>query len=167
MNTNETIFRPNDVTFFQVDSITHAHRQVGELNDIFQVGARYHISATVCCLANRVQLSSPSRSLNMIATTIDFESHCRSHLDRFFAAHPDAIMEKRAHKALRLLRASETPLQGKTEGWAAGIIYAVATDGRIPCGVPDILNADFERFMGVTMSTVRTRAARVNDVIRV
>ena len=101
----------------------------------------------------------------MPATTTAFESECRSHLDRFFAAYPNAALEKQVHKALRLLRASEKPLQGKTEGWAAGIIYAVANDGRFPCGVPDILNADFERFMGVTMNTVRTRAARVKDVI--
>jgi len=101
----------------------------------------------------------------MSATTTTFESNCREHLDRFFAAYPNAALEKQTHKALRLLRASEKPLQGKPEGWAAGIIYAVANDGGIPCGVPDILNADFERFMGVTMSTVRTRAARVRDVI--
>jgi hypothetical protein len=38
----------------------------------------------------------------MNATTPEFEADCRAHLDRFFAAHPDATMEKRAHKALRL-----------------------------------------------------------------
>jgi len=101
----------------------------------------------------------------MTATTTDFEAQCRKHLDRFFAAHPNAAMEKQVHKALRMLRASEKPLQGKTEGWAAGIIYAVANDGRFPCGLPDILNADFERFMGVTMSTVRSRAARVKELM--
>jgi hypothetical protein len=106
-----------------------------------------------------------SESGIMNATTTDFETQCRKHLDRFFAAHPNAALEKQSHKALRLLRACEKPLQGKPEGWAAGIIYAVATDGRIPCGVPDILNADFERFMGVTMSTVRTRAARAKELI--
>ena len=101
----------------------------------------------------------------MVATTTAFETECRLHLDRFFAAYPNAALEKQVHRALRLLRASEKPLRGKPEDWAAGIIYAIATDGRIPCGVPDILNADFERFMGVTMNTVRTRAARVKDVI--
>ncbi len=90
---------------------------------------------------------------------------CRAQLDRFFAAHPDATMRKRAMKALRILRGSEKPLKGKPEGWAAGIIYAVATDGHIPCGVPGLLNAEFEQLMGVTMGTARYRAARVMDLL--
>lgn len=101
----------------------------------------------------------------MTATDHAFESACREHLNRFYAAHPDAVMQKRALKALRLLRASEKPLVGRAEGWAAGIIYAVATDGCIPCGVPGVLNSEFERFMGVTMSTVRHRAARVKALL--
>ena len=101
----------------------------------------------------------------MTATDPAFESACRRHLDRFFTAHPDLVLQQRTLKALRLLRASDRPLAGKTEGWAAGIIYAVATDGRIPCGVPGVLNREFERLMGVTMSTVRQRAARVRDLV--
>ena len=96
----------------------------------------------------------------MNATTPDFESGCREHLDRFFAVHPDATIEKRAHQALR---ASETPLKGKVEGWAAGIIYAVGTYDRPPVGVPGILNSEFETLMGVSMVTVRQRAARVRE----
>lgn len=101
----------------------------------------------------------------MTATDQQFESSCREHLDRFFAAHPDPVLHQRAMKALRLLRASDKPLAGKTEGWAAGIIYALATEGRFPCGVPGVLNNEFERFMGVTMSTIRYRAARVRELL--
>ncbi|MCY2953873.1 MAG: hypothetical protein NTU53_18170 [Planctomycetota bacterium] len=72
----------------------------------------------------------------MNAISPEFESDCRALLDRFFAAYPDATMQKRAQKALRPLRASEKPLKGKAEGWAAGIIYAVATYDRPPVGVP-------------------------------
>ena len=97
--------------------------------------------------------------------TAEFEAACRAQLDRFFAAYPDATLQGRAMKALRMLRASEKPLKGKSEGRVAGIIYAVATDGRIPCGVPGLLNADFERITGVTMSTARYRAARVRDLL--
>ena len=68
-------------------------------------------------------------------------------------------------KALRLLRASDKPFAGKTESWAAGIIYLAATDGRITCGVPGVLNGEFERITGVTMSTARKRAARVKEII--
>ncbi len=94
-----------------------------------------------------------------------FESDCRTLLDRFFAAYPDAAMQKRAYKALQLLRASEKPLKGKAAGWAAGILYAAATDGRITCGVPKVLNAEFEQLMGVSMGTARYRAARVKEII--
>lgn len=62
---------------------------------------------------------------------------------------------------MRLLRASEKPIKGRTEGWAAGIIYAVANDGLIPCGVAGMLDSEFECLLGVTMSIVRERAARV------
>jgi hypothetical protein len=96
-----------------------------------------------------------------------FESDCRALLDRFFAAHPDATMQKQAMKALRMLRASEKPLKGKAEGWAAGIIYAIVRDGHIPCGVPGFLNAEFEQLMGVTMGTARYRAARVLELLTI
>ena len=97
--------------------------------------------------------------------TPDFEAACRAQLDRFFAAYPDATMQTRAMKALRMLRASEKPLKGKVEGWAAGIIYAVGTYDRPPVGVPGVLNADFEKIMGVTMGTARHRAARVMELL--
>jgi hypothetical protein len=103
----------------------------------------------------------------MDAITTEFEATCRARLDRFFETYPDAAMQKRAHKALRMLRASEKPLKGKAEGWAAGIIYAVTTDGRFPCGVPRLLNSEFEQLMGVTMGTARYRAARVMELVTV
>lgn len=95
----------------------------------------------------------------------DFEAACRAQLDRFFEAYPDATMQKLAIKALRMLRASEKPLRGKAEGWAAGIIYFVATDGHFPCGVPNMLNAEFAQFMGVAMETARRRSGRVRDIV--
>ncbi|MFI5380763.1 MAG: hypothetical protein ACHRHE_15800 [Tepidisphaerales bacterium] len=101
----------------------------------------------------------------MDAMSPEFEAECRAIVDRYFAACPDATMQQRAHRALRLLRASEKPLKGKAEGWAVGIIYFVSTDGRIPCGMPDMLNSEFEQFMGITMGTARYRAARVRELI--
>lgn len=101
----------------------------------------------------------------MTATDPAFESACREHLDRFFAAYPDALHQERALKALRLLRASEKPLKGKAEGWAAGIIYAVTTYDRPPVGVPGVLNSEFEALMGVSMGTARYRAARVRELM--
>ena len=100
----------------------------------------------------------------MQAMSEEFEAACRAQLEKYFAAHPDAAMQKQAMKYLRMLRASEKPLTGQPEGWAAGIIYEIANDARRACGVPGILNADFEKLMGVTISTARLRAARVRDV---
>ncbi len=97
----------------------------------------------------------------MKALSHDLESACREHLLRFFAAHPDATLQKRALRALRFLRTSDKPLRGKAEGWAAGIIYAAASRDRQACGVPGVPNSEFEAMMGVSMSTVRTRAAQV------
>jgi len=94
----------------------------------------------------------------------DFEAACREHIDRFFSAHPDSAMQKRAHKALHLLRTIEPPPKGKPEGWAAGVIYAVFNDGKVPVGVPGVLNSEFERLMGITMSTTRKRAERVREL---
>ena len=86
---------------------------------------------------------------------------CRDHLNRFFKSYPDPTMQKSALKALRFLASRDEPLGGKPEGWAAGIIYGLATRHRRPCGVPGILNAEFEQFFDVSMSTVRKRAAQV------
>lgn len=95
----------------------------------------------------------------------EFEAQCQRHLDRFFVQWPDKAMQEQANKVLRMLRASPKPLKGKTEGWAAGIIYFVATDGHIPCGVPRVSNAEFSEFMGVPMETARRRSGRVRDIV--
>jgi hypothetical protein len=97
----------------------------------------------------------------MNAITPEFEAECRILIDRYFATCPDPTKQKQAHKTLRMLRASEKPLQGKVNGWAGGIIYFVVNDCRSPCGVPGMLNAEFEIFMGVSMRTICTRAARL------
>lgn len=78
---------------------------------------------------------------------------------------PDAVMEKRAAKALHLLKLSDRPLKGNAQGWAAGIIYAVGTYDRPPVGVPGLLNSEFVELMGVSMETARRRAAVVRELM--
>jgi len=95
----------------------------------------------------------------------DIQIQCREHLDRFFASCRDAKMQKAAVKALRFLAAGDEPMRGKPEGWAAGIVYALANRDRRACGVPGMLNAEFEEFFGVTMSTVYKRAAQVDRAL--
>src|ERR1700729_2019598 len=92
---------------------------------------------------------------------------CRERLDQFFASYRDSRLQARVMKALRFLATAEKPLAGKPEGWAAGMIYAVANLDRQACGVPGVLNSDFTEFFGVSMETVRKRAARVAERISV
>lgn len=62
-----------------------------------------------------------------------FVEECRSCLDRFFKAYPDAGLQTRAYKALQLLRASEKPLKGKPEGLGSG--YHLLCRHRWPCAL--------------------------------
>ena len=98
-------------------------------------------------------------------TSPEFESECQQHLNRFFVQWPNPILQEKCNKVLKLLRASDKPLLGKIEGWAAGIIYFTANDGKYPCGVPGVLNAEFAAFMGVPMETARQRSGRVRDIV--
>ena len=70
----------------------------------------------------------------MDVTNQDCELACRELLERFFADHPDATAQKRVLRALRFLTADNKLLGGRPEGWAAGIIYAVANRDRQACG---------------------------------
>jgi hypothetical protein len=94
-------------------------------------------------------------------------ANCRERLEDFFASYCNAAMKERAMKALRFLSTSEEPMAGTPEGWAAGIVYAVANLDRQACGIPGLLNSDFIDFFGVSMETVRKRAARVADQISI
>ena len=92
---------------------------------------------------------------------------CQKQLDRFFAAYPNPTLNTRTVKALRFLATGEKALMGKPEGWAAGVIYAIANLDRQPCGVPGLLNSEFTEFFGVTMETIRRRAAEVASGITI
>jgi hypothetical protein len=100
-------------------------------------------------------------------TNKNCELACRDLLERFFDIRPNVAMKKRALKAWRFLAVSEDRLTGKPEGWAAGIIYAVANRDRQACGVPGLLNSEFEALFGVSMGTVRTRAAQIERLLAV
>ena len=103
----------------------------------------------------------------MVTEEKDIQKQCREHLDRFFASYRDAKMQKAAMKTLRFMAAGDEPMGGKPEGWAAGIVYALANRGRRACGVPGMLNVEVEEFFGVTMNTIRRRAAQVGRAMDV
>jgi hypothetical protein len=97
----------------------------------------------------------------MTVTNQDCIRACQGYLHHFYERHPDAALQKRAMKALRLLTACDETLGGKPAGWAAGIVYAVANRERGACGVPGILNREFEAFFDVSMGTARKRSAQL------
>lgn len=92
---------------------------------------------------------------------------CRESLERFFGEHADAATQRRVLKVLRLLAACEKPLRGKPEGWAAGIVYGLANRDRQACGVPGLLNSEVEALFGVSMGTIRRRAAQIDRLLAV
>lgn len=92
----------------------------------------------------------------------DAAAACSDCLKRFFSNHKHLVhLQGYSDEVLRLLVAAGVQLTGSPASWAAGIVYAVANDAKRPCGVSGILNADFERAFGVTMSTVRKRVGAV------
>ena len=100
--------------------------------------------------------------------TEEFEQACQASLDLYFEAHPDRVLAARLKKALRILVAIGGPLKGEPAGWAAGLVYWITNEGgRIPCGVPGVLNADLEKCFGITMSTIRKRAAQVGPILTI
>jgi hypothetical protein len=99
----------------------------------------------------------------MKATAWNFEMDCKDFLNHFFDSYRDDALRKKSLKAVRFLMACDEPLLGRPGGWAAGIVYALANRGRQACGVPGLLNKDFEKFFGVTMETIRERAVRVSE----
>ena len=87
---------------------------------------------------------------------------CRQSLEAFFSEYPNVRLKADAERVLEALESADLLLSGKAAGWAAGIVYAV---GSTICGVPGLLNAELEEAFGVSMSTVRRRAAAVRREI--
>jgi hypothetical protein len=95
----------------------------------------------------------------------DCERACQGYLDHFFSRHPDEALRKRAMKTLQLVATRDELLAGKPAGWAAGIVYAMANRDRQACGVPGLLNSELEAFFGVSMGTIRKRAAQIAELL--
>jgi hypothetical protein len=103
----------------------------------------------------------------MNTTNHNVDLECKDFLNSFFDSNCSDTLRKRALKALRFLVASDEPLSGEPAGWAAGIVYALANRDRRACGVPGLLNKDLEEFFGVSMGTIRKRAARVEALLAI
>lgn len=92
-----------------------------------------------------------------------FERTCRQLLDSFFQRYPSEALRLAAHRGLTILLTRRPSWPGKPGGWAAGLVYAMSSIG---AGVPGVLNSDLEEALGVTMSKVYKRAARIKKIVR-
>ena len=102
----------------------------------------------------------------MNMTDRNLEPECEGLLNRFFDTYRNDALRKRALKALRFLMACDMPLGGRPAGWAGGIVYFVANrDQLVNCGVPGLLNSDLETFFGISMGTIRQRAAGIETLL--
>jgi hypothetical protein len=81
--------------------------------------------------------------------------------------YPDVTLQKRTMRALRVLTAGGAPLAGVPKGREAGIAYFRVNEDRLACGVSGLQSSEFESFFGVTMGTIRMRAARVESLLAV
>ena len=90
---------------------------------------------------------------------------CQSLLACFFMKFPNHRVQVEADQVLKIILAHEIPMPGKSGGWAAGILYAIANKWRRPCGVLGILNKEIEEFFSVSMSTVYKRAAVISRLL--
>ena len=97
-----------------------------------------------------------------MSTTPSGPEACRQLLAEFFAEYPNVQLRGQSERVLKELEAEGHALPGKPGGWAAGIVYAV---GCTVCGVPGVFNRELEKAFGVSMSTVRRRAAAVRREI--
>ncbi len=83
-------------------------------------------------------------------------------LENFFVRYPNPALKAKTLQAMRAMQRKVACPAGNPSGWAGGILYAAANDGKTPVGIPGLLNSEVEKFFGVTMGTIRRRAARVS-----
>ena len=98
----------------------------------------------------------------MQAQERQLEGACASLYIGFFEKFPNDNLRDLVSHALALLLKRQADLPGDPGGWAGGIVYAVASGG---CGVPGVMNADFEEAFGTKMATIRKRAEQVRQVL--
>ncbi len=101
----------------------------------------------------------------MDSVPLGFEDQCRQHIDRFFAAYPHAVEREYVEDELGQLAISRIPLKGQREGWAAGIIFAVATGGYVPKSISGVSNAQFEAITRTSIEWSRQRARQVLEIM--
>ena len=97
----------------------------------------------------------------MIAINQTVNQTCRQFLEYYFTKFPNLYLQVHADRILKVLMERQSPMPGKSGGWAGGIIYALANLGQRPCGVPGLLNKDLEKFFDTSMGAIYKRAEKI------
>ena len=84
-------------------------------------------------------------------------------LAAFFDRYPDDAYQTVASRSLETLLTQRPCLTGDAGGWTGGLVHAIAKQTSL--GRHVILNSEFEAMFGVSIGTVRKRAAQVWDLI--
>jgi hypothetical protein len=101
----------------------------------------------------------------MIAMNKNMDQDYRKLLAAFFTRFPNPRLQVEVNRALKRLLTCKILMPGKPGGWAGGIIYALANQGRRACGVPNLLNKEFEEFFNVSMGTIYKRAWQIRRLL--
>ena len=88
------------------------------------------------------------------------EQACQKMIKSFFAKYPNPHLKTEAGRIFKEFLTQKIDMRGKPGGWAGGIIYAAANRYSRACGVPGLLNKDFEEFFETSRSVIYKRAAR-------
>ena len=101
----------------------------------------------------------------MIAINENKEQSCQQLLAAFFKKYPNPGLQVEVDRTLKRLFEFQTPMPGKSGGWAGGIVYATANCYKSDCGIPGLLNSECEEFFSVSMSTIYKRAWVIRKLI--
>jgi hypothetical protein len=93
------------------------------------------------------------------------EPTCQQLLAAFFKAYPNPKLHNEVNRIVKRFDALKIPMQGKSGGWAGGIIYALSNLYQRPCGIHGILNKECEDFFKVSMETIYRRAYKVRNLL--
>jgi hypothetical protein len=86
-------------------------------------------------------------------------------LAAFFKAYPNPNLQNEVNSIMKRFDALKIPMNGKSGGWAGGIVYVLSNLYHSPCGIPGILNKECEAFFKVSMETIYRRAYQLKDLL--
>ncbi len=101
----------------------------------------------------------------MVASNLSFPETAECLPRNFFPNHPNRHLRDQVNRALAQVLKLQKSFPGKPEGWTAGILFAIGSDGTWGCGVPDVPNSELEKAFDVDISTIYKRSWAVKRLL--